>query len=134
MKLVKSFAAYLPRLKRLRRLATSRCESKTSVEVNDAPGFVSNRVLMPLLNEAMFAVMEGVATPAAIDEVFKLGMAHPMGPLALADFIGLDVCLDIMRVLQEGLGDPKYRPCPLLIKMVDAGWLGKKSGRGFYVY
>jgi 3-hydroxybutyryl-CoA dehydrogenase len=107
---------------------------KTPVEVNDAPGFVSNRVLMPLLNEAMYAVMEGVATPEAVDEVFKLGMAHPMGPLTLADFIGLDVCLDIMRVLQSGLGDPKYRPCPLLIKMVDAGWLGKKSGRGFYKY
>jgi 3-hydroxybutyryl-CoA dehydrogenase len=107
---------------------------KTPVEVNDAPGFVSNRVLMPLLNEAMYAVMEGVATAQAVDEVFKLGMAHPMGPLTLADFIGLDVCLDIMRVLQDGLGDPKYRPCPLLIKMVDAGWLGKKSGRGFYTY
>jgi 3-hydroxybutyryl-CoA dehydrogenase len=107
---------------------------KTPVEVNDAPGFVSNRVLMPLLNEAMFAVMEGVATPEAIDEVFKLGMAHPMGPLTLADFIGLDVCLDIMRVLEDGLGDPKYRPCPLLIRMVDAGWLGRKSGRGFYQY
>jgi 3-hydroxybutyryl-CoA dehydrogenase len=107
---------------------------KTPVEVNDAPGFVSNRVLMPLLNEAMFAVMEGVATAQAVDEVFKLGMAHPMGPLALADFIGLDVCLDIMRVMQDGLGDPKYRPCPLLIKMVDAGWLGRKSGRGFYKY
>ena len=107
---------------------------KIPVEVNDAPGFVSNRVLMPLLNVAMYAVMEGVATVESVDEVFKLGMAHPMGPLALADFIGLDVCLDIMRVMQEGLGDPKYRPCPLLIKMVDAGWLGKKSGRGFYRY
>ena len=107
---------------------------KTPVEVNDAPGFVSNRVLMPLLNEAMYAVMEGVATPEAVDEVFRLGMAHPMGPLALADFIGLDVCLDIMRVLLTGLGDPKYRPCPLLIKMVDAGRLGKKSGQGFYNY
>jgi 3-hydroxybutyryl-CoA dehydrogenase len=107
---------------------------KTPVEVNDAPGFVSNRVLMPLLNEAMYTVMEGVATPEAVDEVFKLGMAHPMGPLALADFIGLDVCLDIMRVMLAGLGDPKYRPCPLLIKMVDAGRLGKKSGQGFYKY
>jgi 3-hydroxybutyryl-CoA dehydrogenase len=107
---------------------------KTPVEVNDAPGFVANRVLMPLLNEAMYAVMEGVATTEAVDEVFKLGMAHPMGPLTLADFIGLDVCLDIMRVMHSGLGDPKYRPCPLLIKMVDAGWLGRKSGRGFYQY
>jgi 3-hydroxybutyryl-CoA dehydrogenase len=107
---------------------------KTPVEVNDAAGFVSNRVLMPLLNEAMFAVMEGVATAEAVDEVFKLGMAHPMGPLTLADFIGLDVCLDIMRVLEDGIGDPKYRPCPLLVRMVDAGWLGRKSGRGFYKY
>src|SRR5271156_2020278 len=107
---------------------------KTPVEVNDAPGFVSNRVLMPLLNEAMFAVMEGVATPEAVDEVFKLGMAHPMGPLTLADFIGLDVCLDIMRVLVEGLGSTKYTPCPLLVRRVDAGWLGRKSGRGFYTY
>jgi 3-hydroxybutyryl-CoA dehydrogenase len=107
---------------------------KTPVEVHDAAGFVSNRVLMPLLNEAMFAVMEGVATAEAVDEIFRLGMAHPMGPLTLADFIGLDVCLDIMRVLEDGLGDPKYRPCPLLIRMVDAGWLGRKSGRGFYRY
>jgi 3-hydroxybutyryl-CoA dehydrogenase len=107
---------------------------KTPVEVNDAPGFVSNRVLMPLINEAAFAVMEGVATAAAVDQVFKLGMAHPMGPLTLADFIGLDVCVDILRVLQEGYGDPKYRPCPLLVRMVDAGWLGRKSGRGFYGY
>ena len=107
---------------------------KTPVEVNDAAGFVSNRVLMPMLNEAMFAVMEGVATAEAVDEIFRLGMAHPMGPLTLADFIGLDVCLDIMRVLEDGLGDPKYRPCPLLVRMVDAGWLGRKSGRGFYRY
>ena len=107
---------------------------KTPVEVNDAPGFVSNRVLMPLLNEAMYAVMEGVATPEAVDEVFKLGMAHPMGPLTLADFIGLDTCLAIMNVLHEGLGDSKYRPCPLLVKYVEAGWLGRKTKRGFYTY
>jgi len=107
---------------------------KTPVEVNDGPGFVSNRVLMPLINEAAFAVMEGVATPEAVDQIFKLGMAHPMGPLTLADFIGLDVCVDILRVLHHGLGDPKYRPCPLLVRMVDAGWLGRKSGRGFYKY
>ena len=107
---------------------------KTAVAVNDAPGFVSNRVLMPLINEAAYAVMEGVATPEAVDQVFKLGMAHPMGPLTLADFIGLDVCVDILRVLHDGLGDPKYRPCPLLVRMVDAGWLGRKSRRGFYSY
>lgn len=107
---------------------------KTPVEVNDAPGFVSNRVLMPLINEAAFAVMEGVATPEAIDQVFKLGMAHPMGPLTLADFIGIDVCVDILRVLQDGFGDPKYRPCPLLVRMVDAGRLGRKSNRGFFTY
>jgi 3-hydroxybutyryl-CoA dehydrogenase len=114
--------------------AVSERLGKTPVEVNDAAGFVSNRVLMPLLNEAMFAVMEGVATPEAVDKVFQLGMAHPMGPLTLADFIGLDVCLDIMRVLEDGLGDPKYRPCPLLIRMVDAGWRGRKSGKGFFEY
>jgi 3-hydroxybutyryl-CoA dehydrogenase len=107
---------------------------KTPIEVNDSPGFVSNRVLMPLINEAAFTVMEGVATAEAVDQIFQLGMAHPMGPLTLADFIGLDVCVDIMRVLHQGLGDPKYRPCPLLIRMVDAGWLGRKSGRGFYRY
>src|SRR5215469_4033944 len=107
---------------------------KTPVEVNDAAGFVSNRVLMPLINEAIYAVMEGVATPEAVDQVFVLGMAHPMGPLTLADFIGLDVCADIMRVLAEGLGNQKYNPCPLLVRMVDAGWLGRKSGRGFYTY
>ena len=107
---------------------------KTPIEVNDSPGFVSNRVLMPLINEAAFTVMEGVATAEAVDQVFQLGMAHPMGPLTLADFIGLDVCVDILRVLHQGLGDPKYRPCPLLVRMVDAGWLGRKSGRGFYRY
>jgi len=107
---------------------------KTGVAVNDAPGFVSNRVLMPLINEAAYCVMEGVATPEAVDSVMRLGMNHPMGPLELADFIGLDVCLDILHVLEEGLGDPKYRACPLLKKYVAAGWLGRKSSRGFYTY
>ncbi len=107
---------------------------KTPIEANDYPGFVANRVLMPMINEAAFALYEGVATAEAIDGVMKLGMNHPMGPLTLADFIGLDVCLAILRVLEEGFGDPKYRPCPLLVKMVDAGWLGRKSGRGFYDY
>jgi 3-hydroxybutyryl-CoA dehydrogenase len=112
------------------------CEKleKKPVAVNDAPGFVSNRVLMPLINEAAFAVMEGVATPEAVDAVMKMGMNHPMGPLELADFIGLDVCVNILEVLQTGFGDPKYRACPLLRKYVAAGWLGRKSGRGFYKY
>jgi 3-hydroxybutyryl-CoA dehydrogenase len=107
---------------------------KTAIECNDYPGFVSNRVLMPMINEAIFTLYEGVATREAIDGIMKLGMNHPMGPLTLADFIGLDVCLAILRVLEQGFGDPKYRPCPLLVKMVDAGWLGRKSGRGFYDY
>jgi 3-hydroxybutyryl-CoA dehydrogenase len=120
-----AFAATMELAKRL---------GKTPVAVNDAPGFVSNRVLMPLINEAAYAVMEGVATPEAVDAVMKLGMNHPMGPLELADFIGLDVCVDILNALLEGLGDPKYRACPLLKKYVAAGWLGRKSGRGFYTY
>ncbi len=116
--------------------ATELCRSlgKTPVEAADYPGLIANRILMPMINEAIFAVMEGVGTPDAIDAVMKLGMNHPMGPLTLADFIGLDVCLAIMEVLHDGLGDPKYRPCPLLRRMVAAGQLGRKSGRGFYAY
>jgi 3-hydroxybutyryl-CoA dehydrogenase len=114
--------------------AASRKMGKTPVEVHDAPGFVSNRVLLPMINEAIYCLYEGVGKAEDIDEVMKLGMNHPMGPLALADLIGLDVCLDILRVLLDGFGDPKYRPCPLLVKMVDAGYLGRKSGRGFYSY
>lgn len=118
--------------RRIEELAKSM--GKTPIEVSDYPGFIANRVLMPMINEAIFALYEGVATPEAIDGVMRLGMNHPMGPLTLADFVGLDVCLAILRVLEEGFGDPKYRPCPLLVKMVDAGWLGRKSGRGFYNY
>jgi 3-hydroxybutyryl-CoA dehydrogenase len=115
-------------------MSYAKAVGKRAVEVNDAPGFVSNRVLMPMINEAAYCVMEGVATPEAVDSVMKLGMNHPMGPLALADLIGLDTCVAILEVLQDGLGDPKYRACPLLKKYVAAGWLGRKSGRGFYTY
>jgi 3-hydroxybutyryl-CoA dehydrogenase len=132
VEIVRGLATSVETFETVKALATRL--GKTPIEVNDAPGFVSNRVLMPLINEAAFAVMEGVATAKAVDQVFKLGMNHPMGPLTLADFIGLDVCVDILRVLQEGYGDPKYRPCPLLVRMVDAGWLGRKSGKGFYNY
>jgi len=118
----------------VRVMAWSSAVGKTPVEVNDFPGFVANRILMPMINEAIYCVMEGVGTPEAIDQVMKLGMNHPMGPLALADLIGLDTCLAILEVLHDGLGDPKYRPSPLLRKYVAAGWLGRKSGRGFYTY
>jgi 3-hydroxybutyryl-CoA dehydrogenase len=117
-----------------RTVALAKGVGKTPVEVNDYPGFVANRILMPMINEAVYCVMEGVGTPEAIDQVMKLGMNHPMGPLTLADFIGLDTCLAILEVMHKGLGDPKYRPCPLLRKYVAQGWLGRKAGRGFYTY
>jgi 3-hydroxybutyryl-CoA dehydrogenase len=115
-------------------VSLSRALGKTPVEVSDYPGFVANRILMPMINEAVYCVMEGVGTPEAIDTVMQLGMNHPMGPLTLADFIGLDTCVAILEVMHQGLGDPKYRPCPLLRKYVAAGWLGRKTGRGFYTY
>ena len=117
-----------------RTMDLARAVGKTPVEANDYPGFIANRILMPMINEAAYALMEGVGTAESIDTVMKLGMNHPMGPLQLADFIGLDTCVAILRVLHEGLGDPKYRPCPLMVKYVDAGWLGKKTGRGFHAY